>query len=141
LSLESRVSTLLAPTDSVRKACGKIVSELPGDLKSLRLYARPPVTFYLAGRIPILPQPDFTSLVAGESASWALVDKAMVWQQNGGQEDMAGLPAAWSVVHKAPTTLSLPALLDIDPAAAVNGRWDRSAPLFLLRRVRTGGNG
>src|SRR5262249_54370658 len=48
---------LLGPSDSLRQACGSIASDLPEEVETLRLYARPPVTFYLSGKISVAPQP------------------------------------------------------------------------------------
>ncbi len=42
------IRELLEPSDSVRAACRRIAGIMPRDLESLRLYARPPVTFYLS---------------------------------------------------------------------------------------------
>ncbi len=132
--LEHTDTTLLGPSDSLRHACRILSSDLPGDLTNLRLYARPPVTFYLAGRIPVNPQPDLDHLlVPGDSRSWALLDMAMVRQQFGAPEQLGALIDRWIVVRDVGTTLNLPTLLDIDPSAATNGAGDRSSPLLLLR--------
>ncbi len=128
------VSTMLGPSDSLRQACRILSRDLPEDARALRLYVRPPVTFYLAGRIPVYPQPDLEHLLAtGNPRSWALLDMAMIRQQRGGRERLAGLIDRWTVVREVATTLNLPTLLDIEPSAAMNGAGDLSAPLLLLR--------
>jgi dolichyl-phosphate-mannose-protein mannosyltransferase len=134
VSSSVRVPTMLGPSDSLRQACQILSRDLPGDLESVRLYARPPVTFYLAGRIHLTPQRDLDHLFApGDPRSWALLDMAMVRQELGARERLADLIDRWTVVREVSTTLNLPTLLDIDPSAATNGAGDRSAPLLLLR--------
>jgi hypothetical protein len=135
---ESQIGTLLKPTDSLRRACRAIADDLPEGLRSLRLYARPPVTFFLAGRAALLPQADLHGLSAGGSGSWALLDTAMVWRAGQGPAGMAGMDRGWQVVRSVATELSLPTLLDIDPSAASSGRRETSAPLLLMQRIRTG---
>jgi dolichyl-phosphate-mannose-protein mannosyltransferase len=139
LTSEDRISNVFAPTDSLRRACRAISSELPKECIGLRLYARPPVTFYLSGPTPVYPQPNLDRLLApGDSRTWALLDMAMVKQQAGAQERLAELIEHWDVVRDVPTTLNLPTLLDIDPASATSGAGDRSASLRLLRPKRPG---
>jgi hypothetical protein len=137
-SHETRIGTLLAPTDSLRRACRALADDLPEGLRSLRLYVRPPVAFYLAGRVAVLPQADLGGLRAGELGSWALLDTALVWRAGQGPAGMAELDRGWKRVRSVPTELSLPTLLDIDPSAATSGRGETSAPLLLLQRVRMG---
>jgi dolichyl-phosphate-mannose-protein mannosyltransferase len=136
----SRLADLLQPSDSLRRACRSISGEIPSDLASLRLYARPPVTFYLSGAVPIYPVPNLERLVATTDArSWALLDMAMVRQAGSAKSRLADLMENWDVVREVPTTLNLPTLLDIDPAAAIGGAGDRTASLLLLRPKRPGG--
>jgi hypothetical protein len=138
LSHELPIGTLLLPTDSLRQACRAIAQDLPAGLRSLRVYARPPVTFYLAGRIPVFPQANLPSLGAGGAGSWALLDTAMVRGEGPGPPVLAGMDPGWQVVRSVPTELSLPTLLDIDPSAARTGQGETLAPLLLLHRVRRG---
>jgi hypothetical protein len=138
---EYTLTTLLGPSDSLRHACRILPNELPADLRNLRLYARPPVTFYLSDRLPVSPQPDLEHLLApGDPRSWALLDMAMVRQQYGTPGRPPGLTERWMVIHEVPTTMTLTTFLDIDPSAASNGAGDRSAPLLLLRPKRPEGN-
>jgi hypothetical protein len=137
-SYEGRIGTVLAPTDSLRRACRALADDLPEGLRSLRLYARPPVAFYLAGRVAVLPQADLRGLSAGGPGSWALLDTALVWRAGQGPAGMAELDRGWKLVRSVPTELSLPTLLDIDPSAAIRGRWETSAPLLLMQRERIG---
>jgi len=132
---------LLEPSDSLRLACRSIQSELPKDVRRLRLFARPPVAFYLAlaGGVDIDRQPDLAHLlVRGDPASWAALDMAMVRQSHLTAKDLDPLLGNWVVVRDIPTTLNLPALLDIDPSAASGRSIDASASLRLLRPKGTG---
>jgi len=125
---------LLGPSDSLRRACRTLASDLPRNQASLRTYARPPVMFYFAGRIPVFPQPDLQRLLSvRDSGSWALLDEAMVRQGSDPRVARAALHGDWVIVREAHTTLNLPTLLDIDPSAATAGRWDTDAPLLLMR--------
>jgi dolichyl-phosphate-mannose-protein mannosyltransferase len=136
---EDRIATLFAPTDSLRRACRTLASELPKELDGLRVYARPPVTFYLSTTATIYTQPNLDRVLAPSDArTWALLDMVMVRQQAGASARLAELLERWDVVREEPTTLNLPTLLDIDPASATSGAGDRSATLRLLRPKRPG---
>jgi len=127
---------LLEPSDSLRLARRSIQRELPKDVRELRLFARPPLAFYLAlaGGVEVHRQPDLAHLVKqGDSTSWALLDMAMIRQDNVVEEELNRSLAHWVVVRDIPTTLNLPALLDIDPSAASGRAVDASASLRLLR--------
>ena len=107
----------LAPSDSLRNGVRQAVADLPSGMQRLLLLARPPVTFYLGGRVPVQVEPDLTRLIAsGNSRFWALVDMAQLRQEWDPRKASAALLAHWEVVREYPTQLSLPALLDIDPA-------------------------
>ncbi|MGP0066709.1 MAG: ArnT family glycosyltransferase [Isosphaeraceae bacterium] len=139
LRSESRPADLFQSSDSLRLACRSISGDIPKDVTSLRLYARPPVTFYLSGTVPLYPQPGLERLLTtGDPRSWALLDMAMVRQEAMPNERLAGLLGKWDVVRDIPTTLNMPTLLDIDPAAVTSGAGDRSASLLLLRPRRPG---
>ena len=72
----------LAPSDSLRNSVRKAVADLPPGTAGLRLLARPPVTFYLAGRVAVYVEPDLAHLnTAGDSRLWALVDFAQLRQE------------------------------------------------------------
>lgn len=126
-------------SDSLRRACRSIASQLPKNLTTLRLHARPPVTFYLSGVVPVAPRPTpEAALAPGDPGTWVLLDSAMT-----GQGGLAGnLPASlldlWEPAREFPTTLNLPTLLDVDPTAPSDGPKRRSAPLFLFRPKRPG---
>jgi 4-amino-4-deoxy-L-arabinose transferase-like glycosyltransferase len=125
---------LLEPSDSLRRACRSIATDVPEGTTSLRLYARPPVTFYLSGLRPVAPQPGLDTLLAARNPSaWALLDSAMVRQGGGIQGRLTGPMDRWDLVREIPTTLNWPTLLDIDPSARGGRSMDRSAPLLLLR--------
>ena len=132
---------LLEPSDSVRLACRAIQQELPKDVKSLRVFARRPVIFYLAldGGVTVFPQPDLDHLLEqGDRTSWALLDMAMMRQDNVSEEDLSRSLAHWVVVRDIPTTLNMATLLDIEPAAARSGTLNVLASLRLLRPKRAG---
>jgi dolichyl-phosphate-mannose-protein mannosyltransferase len=130
---------LLAPSDSLRQAAQIILGELPRDVKDLHAYARPALPFYLAlgGDVAVLRQPDLAHLLAaGNTTSWALLDLALIRQQNISEQDLDRLLTGWTLVREVSTTLNPPTLLDIDPAAAREAIIDASAPLRLLRPKR-----
>ena len=52
-----RLSELLQPSDSLRRGCRTLSSIIPRELGNLRVYARPPVRFYLSQRVGVSPQP------------------------------------------------------------------------------------
>jgi len=130
----------LAQSDSLRNGVRMAVADLPVGTPGLRLLVRPPVTFYLGGRVPALAEPDLARLLAPrDTRLWALVDLAQLRQEGDLNTASAALLGRWEMVHEYPTQLSLPALLDIDPGAARAGRSDAiAAPLWLLR-PRSGG--
>ncbi len=132
----------LAASDSLRNAVRKAAADLPVGTPGLRLLARPPVTFYLGGRVqvPLQVEPDLGRLLApGNPRFWALVDLAQLRQEGDPKTAPAAVLGRWELVREFPTQLSVPALLDTDPGAARAGRSESlSAPLWLLR-PRTAG--
>ncbi len=130
---------LLESSDSLRLACRSVAAELPRDVPSLRIHARPPVTFYLSGVVPVALQATPEGLVSGsDRRSWVLLDSAMLGP--GGAErarQLAGSPS-FELVREIPTTMNLPTLLDVDPSTPIQSPIDVSAPLFLLRPKRPG---
>jgi dolichyl-phosphate-mannose-protein mannosyltransferase len=135
----SRITDLVEASDSLKRGCRSIRGDLPRDLARLRLYARPPVTFYLSGAVPLYPQPSLERLLATDDpSSWALLDMAMARQEGITRGRLAELMGGWDVVRDIPTTLNWPTLLDIDPASTTRRAGDRSASLLLLRPKRTG---
>jgi dolichyl-phosphate-mannose-protein mannosyltransferase len=125
---------VLEPSDSVRLACQALRKSIPKNVKSLRIYARRPVTYYLAldGGIAVFPQPDLDHLLEqGDRTSWALLDSAMLPQNNVSETDLPRSMAHWVEVEDFPTTLNMATLLDIEPAAARNGAFSYIANLFL----------
>jgi hypothetical protein len=134
---------LLAPSDSLRRACLKVKSLLPEELAGLRVLVRPPVNYYLAGRVALHPLSGLAQAEQpGDPGDWMLIDSAIV------RSELGQSPAAqarnlvdrfanhWELVEEIPTTLALPTLLDLDPGAARQASPDRSAPLWLLRPRR-----
>jgi hypothetical protein len=130
---------LLGPSDSLRTASRSVLSALPKEIKDLRVYARPPMLFYLAlaGDISARRQPDLAHLLGAEtSPSWAVLDMALVRQDHLSEKDLARPLARWVIVREIPTILNPPTLLDIDPAAARAEVINASAPVWLLRPRR-----
>ncbi len=130
----------LAASDSLRIAVRHGLSDLPEAAAGLRLLARPPVRFYLAGRVPVIVEPDLAHLrLPGNPRFWALVDQAQLRQEGDLNGATDALLEHWEVVREYPSRLSLPALLDTDPDAARAGRSSAVyAPLWLMR-PRMGG--
>ncbi len=125
----------LAPSDSLRSAVRKALADLPAGTPALRLLARPPVTFYLAGRVAVQVEPDLAHLlVPGANPIWALVDLAQLRQEGDLKAATSAIVGRWEIVREYPSQPSLPALLDMDPAAARAGTSESmQAPLWLLR--------
>lgn len=133
------LAELLEPSDSLRAACRKITSIVPNNVESLRLLARPPVTFYLSGAVAVSPQPTLERLLQGGDAnSWSLIDGAMIEQSGEERRRLAGARVRWDFVREVPTTMNLPTLLDVDPGAASSGSRSPTAALLLFRPKRTG---
>ncbi len=141
LSRNSNLPGLLAPTDSLRLASVAVARDLPTDLKKLRVLARPPVTFYLgrATSVGLETQPGLATLLEPkDDGSWALLDTALVRQDKNAAAELSRLSAAWVLVQSFPSTLSLPVLLDIEPASAAAGAVDARVELRLMRPKRAG---
>jgi hypothetical protein len=137
-----RGAGLLAPSDSLRSAVGRVIADLPRDLSGLRLLVRPPVTFYLGGRAGARVEPDLDALLRDQGGgAWALVDLAQLRQSGDVEATSARVLKRWERVGIYPTALNLPTLLDVDPGAARAARpGEADAPLWLLRPRGTGGN-
>ena len=99
------------------------------------MLVRPPVVFYLGGRIPARTEPNLARLLEfADHQTWALVDAAQLRQEGDLKTAKSRLLARWEIVHEYPTFLNLPTLLDVDPGAARAGDSELIAePLWLLR--------
>ncbi len=131
---------LLAPSDSLYRASVHVAALLPDEVKGLRLLVRPPVTYYLAGRVELFPMAGSDTLLnGGDPRVWALVDSAILRSELGSPSGGSGrnlldrFSKNWEVVEEFPTNPSLPTALDLDPGAARSDSADRSSPLWLLR--------
>jgi dolichyl-phosphate-mannose-protein mannosyltransferase len=145
IARDASVSGLLAPSDSLDRASAEVASILPEKVKGLRLLARPPVAYYLAGRVALYPMSGADQLAdPGDPRFWVLVDSAILRSELGTTSGGAGrnlldrFANHWDVVEEFPTTLTLPTWLDLDPGASRSGSTDRSSPLWLLRPRRPG---
>jgi hypothetical protein len=137
----SRLPGLLAPSDSLRSACASIARDLPRDVKNLRVFARPSVTFYLgqSARVSLQRQPGVRDLFGpGDASTWALIDLAIIRQDQRLEVEMNRFRAPWILVSAFPTSLSLPVLLDIEPSAAATEIVDAQVELRLFRPRRAG---
>jgi hypothetical protein len=127
----------LSASDSLRTAVSDVLRDLPRDIPGLRLLARPPVTFYLGGRVPVKVEPNSDGLLqSGHPNFWALVDGAQLAQEGDATSALNKLFLRWSPVRKRPTKLNLPTILDVDPGAARRGSTSAAAAeatLWLLR--------
>lgn len=125
----------LAGSDSVRHAVVQARADLPQGTLGVRLLVRPPVTFYLGGKVPTKAESNLAGMMeAGNPGHWALVDLAMLRQEPDHHAVLEILLSHWELVHEYPTQLNLPTLLDVDPGAATSGRSEAvNAPLWLLR--------
>ncbi len=127
---------VLEPSDSLRRACRSLLADLPGRVRDLRAYVRPPVTFYLGttGRVALRPQPGLEGfLEQGSPSTWVVLDTAMTRQSGVTAKELDRYLARWVVVDEFPTSLNLPTLLDVDPSAAGRPMRDRTADLRMLR--------
>ncbi|WP_337177846.1 glycosyltransferase family 39 protein [Paludisphaera sp.] len=124
----------LSPSDSLRTAVAKAREEGSlADRPLVRVLARPPARFYLAG-VATRVEPDAEALLRGGGDAWALVDMAQLRQSGDASDLAARLLERWEKVAEFPTTLNPPTLLDVDPGAAVVSRQgEADAPLWLLR--------
>jgi len=125
----------LAPADSLRAVVRQVISDLPPETKVLRALVRPPVVFYLGGRIPLRTEPNLSGLLeSADHQTWALVDAAQLGQEGDLKTATSRLLGRWEIVHEYPTYLTLPTLLDVDPGAARAGDSEVIVePLWLLR--------
>jgi hypothetical protein len=130
----------IAPSDTLRIGVREALADLPKDTFGLRLLVRPPVTFYVSGRVAAQTEPNLASLLEPRDRRlWALVDVAQLRQEGNLHTATARLTEQWDKVREYPTQLNLPTLLDVDPGAARAGRSDAaSAPLWLLRPRQAG---
>ncbi len=141
LSRNPRLPGLVAPTDSLRLASFTVARDLPADAKNLRVLARPPVTFYLgrATSVGLDTQPGLAGLLEQTGdGSWALLDTAIVRQDKDAEAELSRFSAAWVLVQSFPSRLSLPVLLDIEPASATASAVDARVELRLMRPKRAG---
>jgi hypothetical protein len=132
---------ILEPSDSLRLASVSIPSKIPAGSSGVRVLVRPPVLYYLAmaGQAAVLREPDLRRLLKpGAGPSWAILDTALVRQDQIDEAELSASLAPWASALEVPASLNLPTLLDIDPSAAGRSAIDVSAPLRVLRLKSTG---
>jgi 4-amino-4-deoxy-L-arabinose transferase-like glycosyltransferase len=138
----SALPGVLVPTDSLKTASASIAHELPRTVKTLRAFVRPPVTFYLgqmASGVSIERQSGMSELLRpGDGATWALLDTALIRQDEDHLMALTRSSVDWALMRAIPTPLSMPALLDIDPAIAIGDNPGTPIELRLLRPKRAG---
>jgi 4-amino-4-deoxy-L-arabinose transferase-like glycosyltransferase len=137
LARSSALPGLLAPSDSLRSATALLGRDLPKTVKTLRVFARPPVTFYLGQMAgpPVERQASLTELLRpGDQGTWALLDTALLTQGDDRGVKLNQSSTDWNLARAIPTPLSLPVWLDIDPAVAFGD--DDAGASFELRLLR-----
>jgi hypothetical protein len=137
----SELPGLLAPTDSLKIACASIARDPPANIKTVRVFARPPVNFYLGRSMhfAIERQASPSELLRpGVPATAALFDTALIKQDPALEAELDKASAQWVVERAVPSWLSLPALLDIDPMVASGGKVRTDVELRLMRPKRAG---
>jgi hypothetical protein len=142
LARSSVLPGLLAPSDALRTATASIARKLPRTVKTLRVFARPPVTFYLGqmAGLQFERQASLSELLRhGDQATWALLDTALLTQGEDLRMKSNQSSTDWNLVRAMPTPLSMPVLLDIDPGIAFgDDEAGASVELRLLRPERAG---
>ena len=125
---------VLGPTDSLRLAVPLLAKAIPAEVSSVLVLARPPVLFYLSGRINAQRVADEEALRAPDlSRSWAVVDEALA------PEDATTPPGQYPLRRIRNTASSQynwmgPATrLDADHSATALGRPPPRLRLWLLR--------
>jgi hypothetical protein len=100
------------------------------------------VTFYLgqmAGSVAIERQASISELLRpGDGATWALLDTALIRQDEDYSIALTRSSFDWALVAAIPTPLSMPVLLDIDPAVAIVENPGTQIELRLMRPKRAG---
>ncbi len=132
---------VLAPTDPLKTASISIARDLPKNVKTLRVLARPPLTFYLGQMtgVPMETQANLIGLLRpADTATWALLDTAIIRQDEDLAVELKRSSAEWVLVRAIPTPLSLPVLLDIDPSVATSRKPGVQVELRLMRPRRAG---
>ena len=116
--------------------------DLPKTCKNLRVFARPPVTFYLSqcgASLPIQPQPSLGRLLRPAGRRNLGVARHGDGPARRGIERAEPIERStdWILVRAIPTSLNLPTLLDIDPSVArAESRGPRGrSPLFRPKRA------
>lgn len=103
----------------------------------VKLLARPPVVFYLSGRISTRRLPDLESLKSLEgSGEWAIVDEIQLRQEVDGIAGFETELPRWEVVKVEENTLGAATRLDVDPSATASGRPSPPERLWLLKPAR-----
>jgi 4-amino-4-deoxy-L-arabinose transferase-like glycosyltransferase len=134
-----RPVSIVGGTDSLRIACAAIRAEVPKNVSRIRLYARPPVTFYLGGELPLEPMPSWDRMLGrSDSGTWAILDSAMLRQEGRSAPWNNAMGRDWVLVKSVDANLSPGALLDIDPSSALNDSWDDSTAILLFRPALAG---
>jgi dolichyl-phosphate-mannose-protein mannosyltransferase len=132
---------LLVPADSLKTAAASLSKDLPSRVKTLRVLARPPMTFYLSrsARFEIERQSGLSELLRPtDAATWALLDSAIIPQDKALEAELERSSSGWVLERVFPTSPSIPVLLDIDPSVASSDNAGAQVELRLLRPKRAG---
>ncbi len=128
-SVRTRPAPELARTERLAPAGVSIDPQRAPGGRERSACLRPPATCLLSGArrsaLPFIASLTWSSLLEpGDPTSWALLDMAMIRQAQLEAKIWTDCSPDWVLVREIPTTLNLPTLLDIDPAAA-SGAIDR----------------
>ena len=137
----SALPALLAPTDSLKLAATSLVKDLPKSVKTLRVLARPPLTFYLgqSAGFEIERQASLSELLRPSgAATWALLDTAHHPARQSTRGGARASSSYWLVDRVIPVSPSIAVLLDIDPSVASSDSAGAQVELRLLRPKRVG---
>lgn len=131
---------LFAGSDSLRVLAEDVVRLVPPDAAEVRTLIRPPLSYYLGGRIPGRPQASREGLLRDpQPGSWALVDSTILGAGQGeGEPSLLGrgrgpLGEAWEQVARFDAANSLITTLDLDPSAGPTPGGCSVARIWLLR--------
>ena len=131
---------LFDPSDSLRYAAAELAGAIPPEVTAVRTLIRPALSFYLGGRILILPQGEVHQfLQSTDVRQWGLIDSAVI-APGPSQESRSILEPLWrewEVVTEVRARTTLPTALDLDPADRRESGPRPLASLWLIRPRRS----
>ncbi len=135
LPLSPPGSGLLARSDGLNRALGRIVSKIPKGTAGVSVLGRPAIAFYLAGRIPVrrLADENFFRSGAKVPGQLAILDTVVIGSSLHGGQGVEEIVKGWDVLESAPTDPPIPVRLDLDPDDRDTDVPWKNYPLLLLR--------